>query len=62
MFELVKRIPDPNLFSLTYEEFLQRKNYKTNKAVIDIIKFAEENNKSEGDIKFRFIDNKLNYL
>lgn len=62
MFDFVKRIPDPNLYGLTFEEYLERKNYKTNKAVIDIIKFAEENNKSEGDIRYRLIDNKLNYL
>lgn len=62
MFELVKRIPDPDLFGLTYDEYLQRKNDKTSKAVSDIIKFAEEHNKSEGDIKYNLIDNKLNYL
>lgn len=62
MFELVKRIPDPNLIGLTYDEFLKRKNYKTSKAAIDIIKYVEEKNKSEYVIKYRLIDNKLNYL
>lgn len=62
MFDLVKRIPDPNLFGLTYEEYLLKKDYKTNKAALGILKFAEENSNSKRDIKYREIDNKLNYL
>jgi hypothetical protein len=62
MFDFVKRIPDPNLFGLSYEEYLQKKYYKISKVALDILKFEEENNNSEEDIKYREIDNKLNYL
>lgn len=62
MIELVKRIPDSNLFGLSYEEYLQKKNYKVRKEVLEILKFAEENTNSESDTKYREIDNKLNYL
>ena len=62
MIEFVKRIPDSNLFGLSYEEYLLKKNYKVSKAALDILKFAEENIDNEEDIKYREIDNKLNYL
>lgn len=62
MFDFVKRIPDPNLFDLSYEEYLQKKHYKASKPVLEILKFEEENNNSEENIKYREIDNKLNYL
>jgi hypothetical protein len=62
MINLVKRIPDPNLFGLYYEEYLQKKNDKVRKEVLEILKFVEENTNSESDTKYREIDNKLNYL
>lgn len=62
MIDLVKRIPDPNLLGLSYEEYLSKKNYKVNKAVLDILKHEENSVENIIDEPYKYIDNKLNYL
>jgi hypothetical protein len=57
MINLVKRIPDPNLLGLSYEEYLLKKNNKVSKAFLDILNYNEDIDES-----YELIDNKLNYL
>lgn len=62
MIDLVKRIPDPNLIGLSYEEYLSKKNYKVSKTVLDVLNYVENNEEENSDNSYKLIDNKLNYL